>query len=470
MYYKLKEQYQLRGWKFLPNAVVIKGRRDPIFISAKEMQALQLCSGLIDVSLPFISDEIREMLKIIEKNGVIEECEKGDSINPDQEYKLYSSRYIRTVHWSITGCCNYKCKHCYMSAPDAKYGQLSHEQVMDIAKQIIDCGIREVTLTGGEPLVRKDFFEIVDCLIEGGVLIGTIYSNGKLVTDEFLDKLASRGIHPEINMSYDGTHGWHDWLRGIDGAGKIAEDAFRRCRKKGFPTGAEMCVHQGNKHLIRETINHLSSLGCRSIKTNPISDVGAWKEGGYGKSMTIKELFGIYLDYIPEYYEDGMPLYLQLGGFFMASPKKPESYIIPSLKSCGDPEKVCVCGHARQVMYISAEGRALPCMSLSGMDIQKNYPLVTETGLVNCITDSSYMSLIETRASVVLEHNEDCRKCEFAKSCLGGCRASALETTPDDIFGKDEACCEIFRGGWTKKIDELMKKIKPEATRPGMNK
>ncbi len=109
-------------------------------------------------------------------------------------------------------------------------------------------------------------------------------------------------------------------------------------------------------------------------------------------------------------------------------------------------------------------------MSLSGMDIQENYPLVTETGLAKCITDSSYMSLIETRASTVLEHNEDCRNCEFAKVCLGGCRASALETTPNDIFGKDEACCEIFRGGWIEKIDKLMEEIKPEATRPGMNK
>jgi len=303
--------------------------------------------------------------------------------------------------------------------------------------------------------------------VGGGVKITPIYSNGKLVTDPLLDELDKRGIHPEFNMSYDGVDGWHDWLRGIEDAGKIAEEAFARCRDRGFPTGAEMCIHGGNKHLLRETVNRLAELGCRSLKTNPIANVGAWKEGGYGTSLDMDALFQLYLDYIPHYYEDGMPLSLQLGGFFMADPKMPEKYAIPSVKVCNDASKHKICNHARMVMYISAEGRALPCMALSGMDIQKNYPLIPEIGISGCITDSSYMRLIDTTASTVLEHNEDCRSCEHALVCLGGCRASALETSPDDILAIDEACCAIFKGGWIAKIDDVMKKIKPEATRPG---
>lgn len=117
--------------------------------------------------------------------------------------------------------------------------------------------------------------EIVDALLAGGIRITTIYSNGKLVTDKLLDQLAERSIHPEFNMSYDGVDGWHDWLQGIRGAGKLVEDAFLRCREKGFPTGVEMCIHQGDKHLLRETVKRLGELSCRSLKTNPISNVGA---------------------------------------------------------------------------------------------------------------------------------------------------------------------------------------------------
>lgn len=333
---------------------------------------------------------------------------------------------------------------------------------MSIVQQLIDCGVMEVSLTGGEPLVRKDFLEIVDALLAGGITITTIYSNGKLVTDKLLDELDKRGIHPEFNMSFDGVKGWHDWLRGIDGAGRIAEEAFLRCKEKGFPTGAEICIHQGNKHLLRETIRHLASLGCRSLKTTPISNVGAWKENGYGESISLKELYQLYCDYIPYYYEDGMPLALQLGGFFMADPDTPGRYDIPSLKNCSRPESTCVCGHARMVMYISAEGRTLPCMALSGMDIQAEFPLITEIGLSRCITDSRYMRLLDTRASEVLSHNAECGTCPHALQCLGGCRASALETSPSDILAPDLAICEIFKGGWVEKIRQTMAAVDPK--------
>lgn len=469
MFYKLNENYLLRGWQKLPYALVDKRRRDPLFITAKEMQALELCNGEIDLALPLIPKDIRDMIPIIEKNGIISPCERGDKIGPQQAYHCYPARYIRTAHWSITGRCNYRCKHCYMSAPDAKLGELSHEEVMSIVQQLIDCGVREVSLTGGEPLVRKDFMEIVDALLAGGIRICTIYSNGKLVTDELLDALAKRGIHPEFNMSYDGVDGWHDWLRGIPNAGKIAEDAFLRCKEKGFPTGAEMCIHSGNKHLIRQTINRLAELGCRSVKTNPISNVGAWKEGGYGESIPMQELYQLYFDYIPQYYQDGMPLSIQLGGFFSASPAHPKRYHIPCMKHCTDPDSTCVCGHARMVMYISAEGRALPCMSLSGMDIQQEFPLIPQIGLAQCITDSRYMSLIDTRATAILQHNPECAKCPHVMECLSGCRASALETTPTDILAPDLATCGIFKGGWTDKIEDLMASILPEDSKPKEN-
>jgi len=464
MFYKLNEKLSLRGWQKLPYAVVERGVRNPLFIREKEMQALELCNGQIDLSLPLISQEIRDMLPEMEKRGIIVRCDRGDTILPEQAYKCYPARYIRTAHWSITGHCNYRCKHCYMSAPDAKFGELSHEEIMSIVQQLIDCGVREVSLTGGEPLVRRDFMEIVDALLEGGIHICTIYSNGRLVTDKLLDELAARGIYPEFNMSYDGIDGWHDWLRGIPDAGKIAEEAFLRCRKKGFPTGAEMCIHNGNKHLLRETINRLAQLGCRSLKTNPISNVGAWKEGGYGESISLQELYQLYFDYIPHYYEDGMPLSIQLGGFFSASPKRPGEYDIPAMKNCSNPDKTCVCGHARMVMYISAEGRTLPCMALSGMDIQQEFPLIPEIGLSACITDSRYMRLIDTRATEVLRHNPECQSCQYAMQCLCGCRAAALETSPEDILAPDLAICGIFKDGWVEKIDLLARKLSLKRT------
>lgn len=464
MYYKLKPQYYLRGWERLPYALVDRSRKNRVtFISRTEFDALNLCNGRIDCSLPMIQEEIRSLLPKMEKEGVIEACEAGDSIAPKQEYHKYPARYIRTAHWSVTGRCNYRCRHCYMSAPEAKYGELSHETVMDLIDQLAACGVMNVSLTGGECLVRKDFPEIVDALLEREVNITHIYSNGALVNEKLLAALEERGIRPEFNMSYDAP-GWHDWLRGVDGAEEAVDRAFRLCREHGFPTGAEMCIHSHNRHLLRETVNHLGDLGCRSLKTNPVGDVGEWRKNGYGKAISIEELFELYLEYIPYYYEDGMPLSLMLGGLFSASPKQPDVYDIPLVKGKCDPSKTCVCSHARQVMYISADGRALPCMSLSGMDIQEKFPLIPEIGLQACLNDSFYMHFIDSRASDYLALHPECQACEYVQFCLGGCRASALAFNDGtDLMGRDEVCCKLFRDGYAAKVLALVKKVRPEA-------
>lgn len=451
LYLRLKEQYELRGWEKLPYALVNRRALSPAFMKRAEFDALRLCSGRVDLDMGIIPAQQRQLALRFEQLGIVERCEPGAGIEPSQEYRLYPARYIRTAHWSVTGRCNYRCRHCYMSAPDAKLGELGHESVMEIVRQLGECGVRSVTLTGGEPLVRRDFMEIVDALLERGIVIPTIYSNGRLVTDALLDALEARGIRPEFNMSYDGP-GYHDWLRGVPGAEGYAEAAFLRCRDRGFPTGAELCIFGANKGSLRESVRRLAGWGCRSLKVNPVGNVGAWKEGGYGQAIDMRELFGLYLDYIPQYYEDGLPLTIQLGGFFSASPRRPEQYEIPLMRPCGEPESSCICGHARVVMYISAEGRALPCMALSGMELQKEFPLITEQGLAKCLSDSRYMRFIDTRVSEYLERNTECADCEYAHTCAGGCRASALESEPGALFGPDPYACELFRGGWAPKI------------------
>ncbi len=338
---------------------------------------------------------------------------------------------------------------------------------MGIAREIGDCGILKVSLTGGEPLLRPDFLEIVDTLLEKEIVIRQIYSNGALVNEKLLKELDRRGIHPEFNMSHDGV-GWHDWMRGVDGAEKAVDRAFLLCREYGFPTGAEMCLHQGNKHTLRDTVNHLRDVGCRSLKTNPVSNTGEWRKNGYGESISYEELLKLYLDYIPYYYEDGMPVSIMLGGLFSAGPEKPDTYDIPAYHYPEDPQKCCVCNHARHVMYISPEGRALPCMSLTGEAIQAEFPLIPELGLAKCISESRYMDFINTRASAVLSHNPECAACEYRLWCQGGCRASGLSASENqaDLLYPDPATCLVYKGGWGLRVMKLMKQLKPDANSP----
>jgi len=458
MYYKLDENLLLRGWQKLPYAIVNKRTGSTSFVNNEVMSVLDIANGKINFDLAFISDEQRKIAEQLVEKKVIIPCDSASEITDNQKYLFHDNRYMESVHWSVTGRCNYKCKHCYMWACENKYDELSHEEVMEIVKQLAECGIRRISLTGGEALLRNDIFEIIDALIANDIVITTVYSNGHLVNESTLSEFEKRGIYPEFNMSYDGTEGWHGWLRGVPEADNAIDRAFRLCREHGFPTGAEMCIHKKNKHTLRDSVNYLASVGCKSLKVNPIADVGAWKDNGYGESINMKELFDLYLNYIPEYYEDGKPLTIMLGGFFYASPNF-DNYQIPMNKIEMDLDKFCVCGHARNHLYISPDGRALPCMSLTGMKIQEKYPLILEHGLRECLTESAYLELITKKAREIVNHNEQCNNCEYVNRCCGGCRASALESHPDDILAIDEAACLLFKGGYIEKIDKVVKEV-----------
>jgi len=465
MFYRLKDNFLLRGWERLPYALVDSNTGNVRFLTPEMWDAITLCDGTVDFSLPVIPDNLRTTAADALTCGIIEPCKPGHTLTQNQHYRQFPARYIRQAHWSITGKCNYRCKHCFMSAPDAVLGELPHEKIMDIVNQLWDCGVMNVSLTGGEPLIRPDFLEIVDALLDRGIHINAIYSNGALVNEKLLRELDRRNIHPEFNMSYDGA-GWHDWLRGVAGAEKMVDRAFALCRDMGFPTGAEMCLHQRNKHTLRESVSHLGSLGVRSVKTVPVLNSGEWLKNGYGESFTIKELYSMYLDYIPQYYEDNMPMIVMLNGFFLADPRKPDTFGIPSYKPERSPETFCMCGHARLYMYISPDGKTLPCMSLSGLKIQERFPNILEQGLAKCITDSYYMQIINMRASEYFAVQSECRECKYSRCCYGGCRADALSVDESDLMGKSPAACELFLGGWVDRIIEAVRKVRPSAKSP----
>ena len=92
----------------------------------------------------------------------MESCEEPQPIEKRQYYKYYHNRYVRSIFWSITGKCNYRCRHCFMDAPEGALGELSTQQAFDLIDQMAECGVLQVDITGGEPFVRKDFWQLVD--------------------------------------------------------------------------------------------------------------------------------------------------------------------------------------------------------------------------------------------------------------------------------------------------------------------
>lgn len=458
-YVRIKPDYLLRGWEGLPYALVKKGGDRPLFMRSDAFRTASLCNGRLTADSPIFMGKRKEILKQLDELGVLEYLDEPGDLLPEQEYRCFENRFMTRVHWSLTGHCNYRCRHCYMSAPHAVLPQPTTEECLAIADQIADCGIRRVSLTGGEPLIRHDFLRIVDRILERGMCIDSIMTNGSLVDDELLDELDARGCRPELNMSFDGPRQWHDWLRGVEGAHESVRRAFALCRERGFVTGSELVLHKGNVDTLRESVSMLGELGVRSLKVSRINCVG---EGAAlaGFALTAKEELDAYLEYIPHYLEDGMPVpVLTLSGLFSALDGR---LFVSSERHREDEDcdgKV-ICGSARTTMYLGPDGRILPCIPMSERDRTSSlFPLVGELTLAEALSDSFYMDFISTTLGDYLEHNPQCRSCEYKNRCGGGCRGRAVDANDGaDLLGVDPDACLVFRGGYYDRVKELIER------------
>lgn len=458
-HYILNPQWCLRGWKLLPYAVQRLDAPLTEFFLESEYDLLRACDGNADIHWDDLIDEQRGWYERWERNGLIRPCEKGATLHPVQQYRFYKARFKEQVQWSITGRCNYRCRHCFMSAPKGAQGEPTWEQLMHMLDAFERCGIRGLNLTGGEPLIRTDFWDLVDGILARGMVVPTIFSNGALVTDEFLDKLLQRGMRPSIQFSFDGV-GWHDWMRGVPGAERVAVDAMRRCRERGIPTAVSMVLCSHNAGCIRETVDLLASLGVGSLKIGNAYPQGEW-EHQKEHWLTQAKTYRAFMDYIPRYFEDGTPISLGLEGFF--------SYNVPDQRQSAIFERnveeeffgrAIMCSHVRREMYVSPQGRILPCMSMVGGPIEQQFPNMLETPLEEILDmKSPYMDIIDARVSDFMEHNPECQACEWRTACCGGCRAVAVRDHPLDYLAPDLVTCEYYKGGWKERKDELLRSI-----------
>lgn len=452
MKYVIRKDIRLCGWNKLPYAYRDESNGNVQLLNKAEFSLLLKFTGKTDIDFSSLDEQERRFAEGLLKIGVISEATGGETYEPP--YRFYPNMFKSEAHWSVTGRCNYRCRHCMVSAPSGTSGELSHEQCMDIIAQLSECGVQKVSLTGGEPLVRSDILELIDEIMRRGMFISTIYSNGKLITREFLRALKDRGIHPGFQISFDGV-GWHDWMRGVQGAEEVAFDCFRLLKENGFKFSCAMCVFKENLSSIRETVKALGLAGCSALKIQVSAPEGEWLEQKE-HYLSYDEAFAGYLDYIPQFYEDGCPIDLQIENFFIYV-KESGRYLIPAESFCSERalDFTPPCKVVHNNMYISPKGSVLPCMSFAGSAIEDRMPTVFEKPLRQILSDSEYTELLDKRLKYVLEKDPECSDCSFRLKCCGGCRAMAMQNSVDDYFARDTITCKIFREDWIHRIDAV---------------
>ncbi len=452
MYYKLSKQYSFRGWKHLPFAIqALSGAESfetPRFYSKDNFRLLIRCNGVEDIDIAGLAEAQVDLLDSLVKEGIIEtSSEPMGALEREQRYLVYPSIYLRSIQWSITGRCNYSCRHCFVSAPTGCHSQLPLEALLGIVDQMKATGVRSVSITGGEPLVNKDFLEIVRKLTENNIIVTQIFTNGKLLTEALLDALTELGVHPLFQLSFDGK-GHHSWLRGIDGAEEDVIAAIDLLRGKGFPYACAMCIHKENAESLAETVRFLAENECLYLGVNAPHELGIWNEYGEEYALSPPEIWEIYKSYLPVYFSEGAPITITLDGFIKCD-KGSIDYSIPYDHRLKDPnyplEKRAYCPTTRHAAYIDPEGRLLPCMGFAGSEkLNEKFSSVLEGNLPELTWNSFYSIAANTTVQELANHDAECRDCEHLGECTGGCMVGGL-TEDGDYLKHDPMACWFYK-------------------------
>jgi heme d1 biosynthesis radical SAM protein NirJ len=140
------------------------------------------------------------------------------------------------VIWNLIRRCNLTCKHCYALSADHEYaGELSTQEVFTVMDDLRAYRVPVLILSGGEPLLRPDLFDIADRAKVMGFYVG-LSTNGTLIDAPMANRVA-RARFNYVGISLDGIGAVHDRFRRLDGAFDLSLAAVRHLHERGVKVG-----------------------------------------------------------------------------------------------------------------------------------------------------------------------------------------------------------------------------------------
>jgi radical SAM protein with 4Fe4S-binding SPASM domain len=379
---------------------------------------------------------------------------------PVSPYTAYS------VSWNLTQRCNLECAHCYMSAhagADTR-GELTTEECRRVIDEIARVNPNVfLILTGGEPLLRRDIFEVAGHASARGftTVLGT---NGVLLREREARRMREHGVLG-ASISLDSTdRARHDAFRRLPGAWDGAVRATRVLTDAGLDFSLHMSVTDWNVGEVPAMIDLARELGARVLnffflvrtgRGRDLTDIDAaayeriltylaTAQGvGQGPPGFVRQLLGAAVGVLP--------------GGRAQPPGPPAAFEDPWSTPVGRADGLLIrakCApHFRRILYeMNPASPLLKNYAHGSCPAGKYYCRITPTGDV---TPCPYMPVSVGnlrgaafdelwRAAPTFEALRDpqlggrCGRCEFSKVC-GGCRCRAY-ATHGDILAEDPAC------------------------------
>ena len=333
------------------------------------------------------------------------------------------------IAWEVTRTCNLNCKHCRASAKNKKYqNELTTEQCFRLLDNIALFSQPIIILTGGEPMLRPDIYQIARHGHELGLRM-VMAPCGMLIDETSVRQIKDAGIQA-ISISLDGADAKsHDGFRQVEGAFDIALQACRIARENNLPFQINTTITKHNLDELPRMMALAEQLG--AITFNPFLLVPT----GRGQELADQEIS-------PEEYENVLQwLSNQRGQTKMqlrvtCAPHYQriihQSKTIDNSPPKGHPhQNISGCMGGKSFAFVSHIGKVQICgfLETAAGDVTAN-----DFNFKDIWENSEFLQQIRD----VDSYDGKCGRCEYHNVC-GGCRArtAAIQGNP---FGSEPYC------------------------------
>lgn len=320
------------------------------------------------------------------------------------------------ISWNLTKRCNLRCPHCYMEAGKKAVAELTTAECMTLLEEMAALGTEMLILTGGEPLLRKDIYEIARAAADRGlwVVMGT---NGVLIDERVAAEMIRCGVKG-VGISLDSIDpAKHNSFRGGPNAWEHSVRALDICRAQGLEVIVQTTVMAMNRDEIPALIDFTRQKGAWSFNLYFLVQTG---RGQRMNDLTAEETEAI-LGELVEAQESYRPMLVR-------SKCAPHFKRIAFEKGrAGLESGGCMAG--TQYCRITPEGDVTPCpyMTVSAGNVrQQSFTEIWQRSpVLAALRDPGRLG-------------GRCGGCEFNELC-GGCRCRAYAAY-DDYLAEDPSC------------------------------
>ena len=343
------------------------------------------------------------------------------------------------VVWDVTYACNLRCRHCYSTSGKPWKDELSTSEAIRAIDVLADAGVTAIAFSGGEPLLRKDFFELARHASRQGMYVA-VATNGILITRDVAEKMKECGIG-FVQISLDGRKVIHDKFRGIKGIYEKVIQGILNARDAGLVTCISTTATALNFQDIEKVMDLAEELGVGWFMLYNFIPAG---RGSFEMDLSAEERERLLRELWRRTESTGIN-FMSTAPYYARMALQSDSQVIPThfynpeLK--GDLKKLAEfiggCGCGRFYIAMRANGDIEPCVF---------FPLKLANIMEFGSGEDFLMFWRENRILKELRNKdriEICGKCRYRYVC-GGCRARAYAYFRD-YLKPDPGCVIVSR-------------------------